>query len=403
QLQLAMSFNEMAETRSGGLLGSAPLWKQRAELAAVLGHKEASNRLLEKVKKTPAQSTRDLYLTAHGYAIESNFRAALPLLAKVTRQDPQNYSAWAVLGNCHDAVCQYADALACYSACVALRPDDHHAWHNRGLIYLKQRLFESACADFDEAIRLRPDFADALLDRALALEGLNKYHAAITDLSAALKLGTPRTRVYFMRALAREKLGDTEGAKRDNDEGLRLQPSDDPSWIARGLARQARDPKGALADFDKALALNPRSVDALENKANVLSECLGQRDEAIRVLDRAVALYPDFVPARAGRGVLLARAGKHNLAEADAKEALLRDTRAPNLYQVACIYALNAKQKPENRLQALHLLSQALRHGFGLDVVDQDSDLDPIRNDPEFRRVVKAAWELQKDVTDKGK
>ena len=78
---------------------------------------------------------------------------------------------------------------------------------------------------------------------------------------------------------------------------------------------------------------------------------------------------------------------------------LLRDTRAPNLYQVAGIYALNSRQKPEDRLQALHLLSQALRQGFGLDLVDQDTDLDPIRNDPEFRRVVKAARDLRKEVS----
>jgi hypothetical protein len=62
---------------------------------------------------------------------------------------------------------------------------------------------------------------------------------------------------------------------------------------------------------------------------------------------------------------------------------------------------LNSQNKPENRLQALHLLSQALRHNFGLDLVDQDSDLDPIRNDPEFRRVVKAARELRADVSAK--
>src|SRR5438132_10335663 len=88
-------------------------------------------------------------------------------------------------------------------------------------------------------------------------------------------------------------------AKLDMEEGLRLEPTDEASWIARGLARQPRDAKGALADFNQALEINPRSVDALENKANVLSECLGRGNEAIKVLDRAVELHPDFVPARA--------------------------------------------------------------------------------------------------------
>ena len=62
-------------------------------------------------------------------------------------------------------------------------------------------------------------------------------------------------------------------------------------------------------------------------------------------------------------------------------------------------------QEVENAIERRRLTAEVtlLRHGFGLDVVDQDSDLDPIRNDPEFRRVVKAARELQKDVADKEK
>ena len=88
----------------------------------------------------------------------------------------------------------------------------------------------------------------------------------------------------------------------------------------RGLARLPGDPHGALADFDAALALNPRSQSALQNKANVLSEHLGRTEEAIRVLDTAIEHHPDYVKALAGRGVLLARLGR--------REAALRDAQA---------------------------------------------------------------------------
>ena len=101
------------------------------------------------------------------------------------------------------------------------------------------------------------------------------------------------------------------------------------------------------------------------------------------------------MPARAGRGVLLARAGRTEAAEEDARESLLRDTRAPNLYQVAGIYALNSRKRPGDRVQALHLLSEALRAGFGLDLVDKDTDLNPIKDNPEFHRVVDAARQFR--------
>jgi hypothetical protein len=94
---------------------------------------------------------------------------------------------------------------------------------------------------------------------------------------------------------------------------------------------------------------------------------------------------------RAGRGVLLARIGKRDEAHRDARDALLRDTKAPNLYQVAGIYALTAGSHPEDRREAFALLWSALKTGFGLDLVESDRDLDPVRKDPEFQRLVRSA------------
>ena len=238
----------------------------------------------------------------------------------------------------------------------------------------------------------QPDLADAYIDRTLAHEGMRQYKESIADFTQALNLGTPRTRVYFMRAIAKNLAGDKAGARQDNEEGLKQEPSDDYSWIARGEFRQnlAKDPQGAIADYDRALELNPRSVFAMQNKSAVLSD-LGRTDDAIAVLNKAVEFYPDYVPARAGRGVLLARKGKWAEAANDAQGALIRDSNPPNLYQVGCIYALNAKNKPDDRFQAFPLLSSALNSGFGLEWIDTDKDLDPIRECPEFIKLVAEA------------
>src|SRR5262249_57575027 len=90
--------------------------------------------------------------------------------------------------------------------------------------------------------------------------------------------------------------GDAKGAKEGRETGLRLEPQDELSFVVRGSARLPADPKGALADFDGALGLNPRSLHALQNKANALSEFLRRPADAIEVLDRLLQLYPHFVP-----------------------------------------------------------------------------------------------------------
>src|SRR5262249_26328178 len=148
-----------------------------------------------------------------------------------------------------------------------------------------------------------------------------------------------------------------------HEEGLRREPRDEQSWLARGVARLADDPQGALADFEAALQLNPRSRVALENKAHVLAERLGRPDEAVAVLDRAIGWHPDYVLARAGRGVLLARQGKRDAALREAEEALRRERTPAAAYQVAGIYALTSRQQAADRVQAYRLLAAALMSG----------------------------------------
>ena len=122
----------------------------------------------------------------------------------------------------------------------------------------------------------------------------------------------------------------------------------------------------------------------------MLAERLGRTEEALAALDRAVALYPDAALYRSSRGVLAARLGRRAQAHADAEDALLRDAGPPRLYQAGCVYALTSLKAPEDRTRALYLLSSALRQGYGLDLVDTDHDLDPLRDLPEFQRLMVA-------------
>jgi tetratricopeptide (TPR) repeat protein len=160
---------------------------------------------------------------------------------------------------------------------------------------------------------------------------------------------------------------------------------------SQGLARQPRDPRAALADYERALKLNPRYRTALQNKANVLAEDLGRTEEAIAALDQVLAHDPDYVPARAGRGVYHARLGRREAAHADARETLRRDPKPFTVYQVAGIYALTSRQHPEDRREAFRLLGSALSQRVGLDLIDTDRDLDAIRDQAEFRKLVEAA------------
>lgn len=382
---------------------SAPqaLWKQRAELHKRLNQREEADQCLERAKKVDLMSAQDRYLTARLLAEEGKFRAALPLVREALQQKPQDFNLHFLQGICHDYLGQNADATACYRACIALRPKFHGAYYNRGLAYLRQNDHRSARADFDQVIRLRPEFDEAYVHRALASQGLAKHRDAIADLTEALDRGFAQTRVYFLRSKVRQQARDWEGAKKDLDEGMRQEPTDELSWIARGLAHLPREPKKALHDFDQALKLEPRSLAGLQNKAHVLAKYFKHTEEAIQTLDKAIECYPDDARPRAGRGVYLARLGKRSAALKDAEQALLLDTSPDNLYQVAGIYALTSKTEPDDRQEALRLLTLALKKGFGFEYLEIDRDLDPIRDLPAFRRVIEASRALRAAAPEK--
>jgi tetratricopeptide (TPR) repeat protein len=223
---------------------------------------------------------------------------------------------------------------------------------------------------------------------------LGDFAAAEADLTAALGCGDATARLYFLRASVRDRLQNADGATADRAAGLARTPTDELSWVSRAEVRTAADPTAALADVEAALKLNPLSAPALQLKAHLLSEHLNRPDDALRVLDQVVTAYPDAAVFRAGRGVMLARRGQYEAARRDARDALLRDGKAPNLYQVGCILALTSADRRDDRAEAVRLVWQALKTGYGLEYVDTDPDLNPIRDDAEFARVVKAAKAL---------
>jgi serine/threonine protein kinase/tetratricopeptide (TPR) repeat protein len=385
----ALRLNHLAETFADAEPARA-LWVQRAELSRLLGQTEEAAKLRAKAKEAADRTSTDTYLTAAKLIAKGRVHEAAPLLREAADRDPQDFWAWFLLGVCHDQLAESPQSVACYNTCLALVPDSPWAYFNRGLAHLRQQNHKQARADLDRAIGLRPKLAEAYRNRALAHQGLKEYAQAEADLTRALELGASPTQVYFLRAAVRGHTGDRDGAERDRREGLRLEPTDEMGWLARGYDRMSADPEAALADFDRALRLNPRSLAALQNKAHILSK-QNRNEEAVRVLDQAVAVYPDFIRARAGRGVLLARLGKREAAHQDADDCLARDNQPLTLYQLAGIYALTSPKNPDDRRQAFRLLSVSLQKGVGFEYLENDRDLDPIRACPEFQTLVDAA------------
>lgn len=173
-----------------------------------------------------------------------------------------------------------------------------------------------------------------------------KHLFEITEnLNSAIERGSTRPVDYLARGLARSLLKNYEGSIEDFDKAIEMNPDFTVAYMARGFARLAlaHSPKSenetsakdapllpgmetaaqrnaAIADFDRAIELNPRLIFAWFNKGNIYYET-EDFTSAIQSYSEAIAINPDFGQAYFNRGLSYLRIGDKTRAFTDLSKA----------------------------------------------------------------------------------
>ncbi|MHC4393899.1 MAG: tetratricopeptide repeat protein, partial [Planctomycetota bacterium] len=155
------------------------------------------------------------------------------------------------------------------------------------------------------------------------------------DKRAHSPLRAPTAKGYFRRANARVVLGDPRGAIADVERGLAIAPKDPLLLSLRGNAREDQeDLRGARNDYDAAIAADARCVPALYNRAR-LRNSTGDLEGARADYDRANEVEPNNVTTLTNRSLV-------RLAQGDAKGAL-EDAELALANSPGFPFALNAR------------------------------------------------------------
>ncbi|MGH9835765.1 MAG: tetratricopeptide repeat protein, partial [Blastocatellia bacterium] len=89
---------------------------------------------------------------------------------------------------------------------------------------------------------------------------------------------------------------DFAGAIADYDRAIKLNPNYAAAYVNRGLARKNPDDfAGALADYNRAITLNPDFLEAYLQRG-LLNLSRGREAEARRDFDQCASLNPDAKP-----------------------------------------------------------------------------------------------------------
>lgn len=162
----------------------------------------------------------------------------------------------------------------------------------------------------------RAELGDRVMATTDYQEALRHYDSIIDPKSAdALAL--------YRRGVAHDALGQTEEALKDYDAAIRAAPNEARSYFERGvlLAGRQRDYGRAIADFTRALVLDPMNVEALIRRGDAYGQ-MSQYAMSLADLDRAIALAPNYPPAYVARGIVNTRRKLYDVALGDFAKAL---------------------------------------------------------------------------------
>jgi predicted TPR repeat methyltransferase len=273
-----------------------------------------------------------------------NLPQAEALCRQVLDVDPRLIEALYLLG----LVCQLQgrldDCVAAYRQALQGDPEHADTLHNLGAAYAGLGRLDEAAACCREAVRLRPDSAGAHANLGNVLLALGRPDEAVGCYQQALRLDPNSVATQANLRMAQEAVATAQAAPASaealNEQGVEWMRQGRPDEAVACWQRALRikeipevynnlgcvyggqgDLEQAAASYRKAVALQPRSSDALRNLGLVLAR-QDRFDEALRCFQEAAARWPDSADTHAHLGKALLAGGQPHEACTALREAL---------------------------------------------------------------------------------
>jgi tetratricopeptide (TPR) repeat protein/S1-C subfamily serine protease len=277
---------------------------------------------------------------------------------------------WIEYGNQLHRLGKDADAVKAFDRAIALQPDLLDAHYGKGLALSADRDNPAALRSFDRAIQLVPadnqsSYYYLWKYRSVALRELGKDTEALVAVSQAIDLEPqdlillneqaalleqlkryseaiavydkiiakePKAWAYSNRGMAKSGLGDNKGAFADYDTAIRINPQFAKSYSNRGVLKaELGDKKGAIADFETAIRFDSQFAAPYSNRGLAKSE-LGDKKGAIADFETAIRINPRYAEPYSNRGIVKSELGDSKGAMSDFDTAIRINPRSDKAY-----------------------------------------------------------------------
>jgi tetratricopeptide (TPR) repeat protein len=272
--------------------------------------------------KTGTSSLGQVFDTTVYRRYRNEYNLVLADYEKALQLEPQDLGAQFSLAGAADIynkLGESAKAVERIDRAIALAPNYDGFYFQRAIIYAAANEFDKALADFDRALAIKPQLADYRLQKYYIYTRRKQYAQAIAELDRALAIEPNRTYYLSQRAQTKfYKLQDDVGAIADLSAAIGLIESGKATdardgadlvyknyrerlteyYLTRGAFHSVKARSApALADFDKAIALDPKNYAAYFGRATIYSATNRERlaladiDRALQIAPKATVLY----------------------------------------------------------------------------------------------------------------
>ena len=187
----------------------------------------------------------------------------------------------------------YILSIQYFNQAIGAKPYLAQPYYYRGVAKFNLEDFNGAENDASLALERNPFITDAYVLRGMSRQNLGRAKEAIEDYDKALSMQPDNWDLNFKRALAQESIKDYDGAMASYSDIIKRQSSFDAAYIGRArLNLTLKDTISALDDINKAININPNSVNAYIIRADISINQQHNYKEALADMDKAIKLQP---------------------------------------------------------------------------------------------------------------
>ena len=187
----------------------------------------------------------------------------------------------------------YILSIQYFNQAIGAKPYLAQPYYYRGVAKFNLEDFNGAESDASLALERNPFITDAYVLRGMSRQNLGRAKEAIEDYDKALSMQPDNWDLNFKRALAQESIKDYDGAMASYSDIIKRQSSFDAAYIGRArLNLTLKDTISALDDINKAININPNSVNAYIIRADISINQQHNYKEALADMNKAIKLQP---------------------------------------------------------------------------------------------------------------